>query len=446
MRFGRLRHFGLPIAVVLLCLGLLVFGLMRLYAIEKTMRINQAANMLWVISQTEVEVLRLEATLARHASDDVLIAAHFDLLVSRLSQIAEGPQLRHLEMIGFAEPVLSYRASVLALDPLVSSLTPERADLLVAALDGLRQVLHRAGNRTMVAEWESISARLEGYRSAVAQVILSLVLGIAFAAYLGWRLVADQRDLLRAQAVKLRSIRLEKDLQQERTQGAYWRDFAAVVSHQFRTPLAVIDSCAQRIVRRQKPGEDAELLARVETIRKTVAGLSKLVEAALLAGQIDNGIQTPNCARRDLVGLLRLLIADLRTRHPGRSLRLEAAQEPLLAWLDEDLALHAVMDLVENALRHSTGPVVLRVFVHEERVGCAVIDCGPGIPTEELPRIFERFQRGTQTTAEGTGLGLWIARKLAELQSGSVEVESWLGCGSVFTLWLRVMGPAEKAA
>lgn len=282
-----MRRVGVPAAIVLSCLGLLAFGMIRLSAIEKTMRINEAANMLWVISQTEIEVLRLDATIARSdggGSGDV--STRFDLLASRLLLLTEGPQLRYLERIGVDQPILEVSAKISAMDPQGTPLPTKVVNTLVGELDVLRSVLHRAANLSMVTEWEDMSARLKSYRGAVLQVILSLAFGIALAAILGWRLVADQRALLRVEEDRLRAVRLEQDLEKERIQGAYWRDFVAIVSHQFRTPLAIIDSGAQRIMR----GKDTLLSPphreRLETIRNTVADLSRLVEATLLAGQL----------------------------------------------------------------------------------------------------------------------------------------------------------------
>lgn len=438
-----MRRVGVPAAIVLSCLGLLAFGMIRLSAIEKTMRINEAANMLWVISQTEIEVLRLDATIARSdggGSGDV--STRFDLLASRLLLLTEGPQLRYLERIGVDQPILEVSAKISAMDPQGTPLPTKVVNTLVGELDVLRSVLHRAANLSMVTEWEDMSARLKSYRGAVLQVILSLAFGIALAAILGWRLVADQRALLRVEEDRLRAVRLEQDLEKERIQGAYWRDFAAIVSHQFRTPLAIIDSGAQRIMR----GKDTLLSPphreRLETIRNTVADLSRLVEATLLAGQLENGIKKSQCAYADIAAPLQHLVSDLLARHQGREIALETTSARLRAWCDPGLTSHAVMNLLENALRHSAGPIVLRLFETGDRVACAVVDAGPGISPEEMTHIFDRFRRGSGKDATGSGLGLWTARKLAELQGGTLEVESWPRKGSVFTLWLRAQAPS----
>lgn len=442
----RRLHTGLPFGIVLLSLGLLIFGLVRLTTIEKSMRLSLEVNMLWVVGQAEIELLRLDALLARLPPSDPAIAERFDLLASRLHLLEDGPQLRYLEDIGQAQAVAAPSAAVLAFDPNRAPLTEARAAELAQALETLREPLHRSATRAMMFEWEGVSERIETYRGAVTQVILSLALGLAVASYLGWRLVRDQRELLRAEELRLNAVRLEQDLREERAQGAYWRDFAAVVSHQFRTPLAVIDSAAQRIMRRQGTITPTEQSTRLETIRNTVSDLTRLVDAALLSGQIDNDQKVADCARHDLVAPLRLLLRDLGARHPGRSLRLEAQRDPLEAWFDPGLTLHVVMNLLENALRHSSEAVVLRIFEDGGRVACAVVDQGPGIAPGDLEQIFDRFRRGAHAGGDGSGLGLWTARRLAQLQGGAIEVESQLGQGSVFTLWLGARAPVEVAA
>lgn len=439
------RDTVLPLAIALLCLGLLIFGLVWLSAIGKTMRVNMATNMLWVISQTEIELLRLDAVLSHGARSSREIETRFDVLASRLALIAEGPQLRYLESLGLSETVMGQAQFILSYDPAKSPLTDARVQELSHGIEPLRRTLHRAANQSMVVEWEELSARFESYRVAVAQVILSLALGIAAAAYLGWRLLRNQRDLLRAEEVRLRSIRLEQDLRQERAEGAYWRDFAAIISHQFRTPLAVIDSAAQRILRRKGVVDLAEQTERLEKIRSTVADMSRLVDAALLSGQLDNDLKTANCARGDLVAPIRALLSELASRNPERAIRLETTEQRLDAWFDQGLTLHAVMNLLENALRHSPGDVLVRLFRRDERVACAIIDTGDGIPADEMGHIFDRFRRGAHPGGEGSGLGLWMSRKLAELQGGEITVESWPDVGSVFTLWLRSQAPNRSA-
>nr|WP_255697107.1 HAMP domain-containing sensor histidine kinase [Sinirhodobacter sp. WL0062] len=338
----------------------------------------------------------MDAALARNLTGAPAIGSRFDLLASRLDLLGEGPQARYLEDLGLADALTAQSAAVLAFDPHASVLTGERIGQLSDALTALRQSLHKAANRAMVAEWEELSLRLESYRGAVEQVILSLVLGLAVASFLGWRLVRDQRNLLRAEEVRLRSVRLEQELQQERAPGAYWRDFAAVVSHQLRTPLAVIDSSAQRILRRQGAITPDEQAQRLETIRSTVFDLSRLVDAALLSGQIDNEIRSADCARHDLVAPSRLLLRDLEVRHPDRALRIEAAEVPLRAWCDTGLVVHIVMNLLEDALRHSSGAVDLRLFKRGERVGCAVVDQGPGGRRRGTAAYFRAFPERLQ--------------------------------------------------
>jgi signal transduction histidine kinase len=132
----------------------------------------------------------------------------------------------------------------------------------------------------------------------------------------------------------------------------------------------------------------------------------------------------------------------------GRGLEVSsAASPPVWARGDADRTRHILLNLASNAVRYTArGTVSFALRENGGLVGVSVADTGPGIAHEHLERIFDRFFRIDQSRSRalgGTGLGLAIARLLAELQGGNVAVESTLGRGSTFTLWLpRAAGPA----
>src|SRR5262249_46548626 len=121
------------------------------------------------------------------------------------------------------------------------------------------------------------------------------------------------------------------------------------------------------------------------------------------------------------------------------SVRAEPAEA---AWAlgDADRTRHILLNLATNAVRYTLeGEICFRLRRDDSMVGVSVQDTGPGIATEHLELVFDRFFRIDQSRSRelgGTGLGLAIARLLAELQQGRVTVESAIGDGSVFTLWL----------
>ncbi len=420
-----LWHSGLPLAVLLVFVGLVIFGITRLVAIEKTMRIDNATNMLWVLTQTEIEALRMKAVLLETPVSQERVLRQFDLLSSRLDLLLQGPQLRYLEERSLLEEVRSKTAEIARLDPARTSPDSANPTALANVLDSLERTLNRAANRTMVVEWEALSQRLELYRSAVAQVVYSLVGGVVAALYLAWRVVADQR--------------LRQELDRERATVAYWRDFAAVVSHQFRTPLAVIDSAAQRLLRRGRSLEQEALAEKQKTIRDMVASLDRLVDAALLIGQLDHGLRAIDVAATDLVQAVGDLVEDLQMRLQPRIITFESERDAMVALCDRRLVAHILINLVDNASQYSPSdtPVEISLKAGLGEIGCVVRDHGDGIAEADVEMLFERFRRGAgRLSGDGTGIGLWTAYRLAELMDGRISVESRKGEGAAFTLWL----------
>ena len=125
----------------------------------------------------------------------------------------------------------------------------------------------------------------------------------------------------------------------------------------------------------------------------------------------------------------------------GRDLAVQATPSaPRWALGDADRTRHILLNLASNAVRYtSTGSITFGLETNGKMVGVSVRDTGLGIPPEHVERIFDRFFRVDQSRSRdlgGTGLGLAIARLLAELQGGDITVESTLGAGSTFTMWL----------
>ncbi|MBY5970865.1 hypothetical protein KUV28_00835 [Ferrimonas balearica] len=435
-----------PVLLLMLCVGLLVYGFLRLRAIEDSMRLDDATNMVWVISQTQVEALELQVVLAESPGNAGRIGQQYDLFRSRIDMLTQGPQLRFLERLEVAGPVVASARAAQRLDPAVRQLAPYEEQALSREMGLLIRELNRAANRAMVSEWRVLSDRLGSYRTVVAQVAYSLGVGVLLAIYLGWRILADRRARLDAEILRERSQRLEEDLDRERATVAHWRDFAAVVSHQFRTPLAVIDSAAQRMYRRGQPAAPEVLEAKQATIREMVGSLDRLVDAALLIGRIDHQIVRPQQVIVDLVPPVRSIVEEMRRRHPGRQISLAVEEPELHAWCDAKLVQHALMNLIDNAVKYSPPdtPVDLTLFRQDGQVACTVADRGPGLSDAEAEKLFARFQRGEDAPAAGTGIGLWLAQRLALLLQGRIAVQPRTGGGTLFTLWMPETPPNQK--
>lgn len=212
------------------------------------------------------------------------------------------------------------------------------------------------------------------------------------------------------------------------------RRFTADAAHELRTPLAILSA-------------GLEALAPTPPVRRLqqdAARMSRLVEQLLEVARLD---ASPTVARRqvDLNSIATDVVERLApwAAAQGRELALEVANTPVWVMADPDALANALRNLVENAVAHGAPHSEVTVSVASDG-RLAVRDRGPGVSAEDIPRIFERFWRGAQKRASGTGagLGLAIVAEIVRLHEGRVEVGSPEGGGAVFSVLLhsRLLG------
>lgn len=432
----RQASYALLMLLLLIFVGSLGLALAKSSALERDMRIDATQNMLWVVSQTQMEILRLTSTAGDPSAGNQDIALRFDLLLARLNLMNEGPQARYLANIGHLDGVQDMVDALLALDPQAQGHSPE----LHAALFDLGQHLHpqinRVANDVMTADWEKSAARLDEYRETQRVIILSVGLALTAALAVSWFLLRNQHRLHLARMARLRATSL---LEQERDRAAMYRDFAAIVSHQMRTPLSLIDSAMHRLARKGSEVTSQDVSERHLIVSDAINRLTRLVDTVLLLAKLDNDQLRPRFAPLAMCPLVQSLITETRACHPARGIVLSCATGPLAALGDPHLVRHILDNLLSNALKYSPdhSPVTLRIFAEGRQIACSVTDKGQGIAETDLPHLFDRYFRGQEpNSGHGTGLGLAVAHELAKLQGGRLMVETSLGKGSVFTLWL----------
>ena len=147
----------------------------------------------------------------------------------------------------------------------------------------------------------------------------------------------------------------------------------------------------------------------------------------------------------DLGTLARDVVADAQIVHPARSLHLAVSGEPRVLGDGARLA-QVVRNLVGNALQHTDGDVGVDIVAGDARHTIRVRDSGPGIPSEALPHIFERFWRGdtARSASGGSGLGLAIVQALVSAHDGTIRVTSAPGKGTTFEVSLAAHTPQRK--
>ena len=415
---------------------LLAFALHRLFATEAEMRSTGGDNMLWAISQAQSSALLFDLAIARRAGipgSEPDIERRYQVLLSRLHLLSEGPQARHMEGLGLSGTLDDAMLTVLGLEDRIRDLSFGGAETATAVHDAIGPLiddLGRAANRSMVNDWETTGARLDGRREAIVQVIVA-VLGIVV---LG---IVLSVMMVRAMAERQR---IRSFLSRERETAEIYRDFVALVSHQFRTPLAIIDSSMQRLLRSRGQMPYPEIEVRAKQVRSEILRLTSLIAATLDVVRLDAGQVRAEPQSCDVFELVARTRARQLTATPERVIRIEIADE-VPAKIDTDplLAQEILMNLVSNAVKYSprTEPVIVRVSAQSRQVCFSVEDRGTGVPAEEQPKLFDRFFRGSiSRSVPGLGVGLATSRRLAGLLGGELVFASRAGIGSCFTLKL----------
>lgn len=224
------------------------------------------------------------------------------------------------------------------------------------------------------------------------------------------------------------------------------RDFVANVSHELKTPVAAIRALADVVGPALEDPDPDTALRFVARLQKEAERLAQLVLDLLDLSKVEAAGRELELAPVELRQLLDAAAEQARPVADAKGVALEVSGGPLTVDADAAQLGMAVQNLVDNAVRYSDeGTVRLSVDADDDGVSITVADDGIGIPTSELPRIFERFYRVDRARSRatgGTGLGLAIVRHVVENHGGRVEVSSELGRGSTFTV--RLPGAASE--
>ena len=221
------------------------------------------------------------------------------------------------------------------------------------------------------------------------------------------------------------------------------RDFVANVSHELRTPLTAIRGYVEALTDEDADPEESRRFLAI--ITRQTERMERLVKDLLRLARLDAGQETLAIATCETQGLVQAVATDLASILAERRQHVEIAINPGAELLRGDSArLHdALRNLVANAVTYAPEGTTIRVEASQTngRIAISVLDEGPGIPEEDLSRVFERFYRVDKSRARdpgGTGLGLAIVKHLVELHGGEVRAENRSNGGARFTVTLPV--------
>ncbi|HEY1541409.1 MAG TPA: ATP-binding protein [Xanthobacteraceae bacterium] len=253
-------------------------------------------------------------------------------------------------------------------------------------------------------------------------------------------LMASRRGLVQQAST------LEEKLEAERRLTTMQRNFVSMASHEFRTPLTIIDGHAQRMIKATGRLRGEEVAERAGKVRAAVLRMTHLIENLLNAARLLDGAGLYfHSSEIDLAAVLQEVCRTHREIAPRANIAEEFAAPSLPMTGDRNLLLQALSNLLSNAVKYSPGDgrVTVGAVLDGGHVAVTVTDHGIGIPAGDIAHLFERYYRGSNVSGVvGTGVGLYLVKIVVDLHGGSIAVDSREGEGSRFTVRLPTRGAA----
>ncbi|WP_341526367.1 GAF domain-containing sensor histidine kinase [Nostoc sp. UHCC 0302] len=222
-------------------------------------------------------------------------------------------------------------------------------------------------------------------------------------------------------------------------------EFLATISHELLTPLTYVIGMSSTLLRWPLGELSQRQRDYLQTIHDSGEHLLEMINDILDLSQIEAGKTVLNITEFSLMSIAEKTLASLLEKATSEQvkLRLDLQINPQRDRFtaDAERVEQIILNLLTNAVKFTPegGNVILRLWVEDDTAVFQVEDTGIGIPEEQLPLLFEKFQQldtPYRRRYEGTGLGLALTKQLVELHRGRIEVESTVGIGSIFTVWI----------
>ncbi|RLD03064.1 MAG: hypothetical protein DRI56_13110, partial [Chloroflexota bacterium] len=224
-------------------------------------------------------------------------------------------------------------------------------------------------------------------------------------------------------------------------------ELVSIASHELRTPMTAIKSYVYMALFREREGISDKAADYLQKAYDSTERMIRLINDMLSVSRLDTGRLTVNLRKDDVQEIIERVLSDLAVKAKEKNIRFifNKKEDLPLAWIDPDRISEVLINLVGNSIKFSFpgGEIEVRVESRDKEILVSIRDEGPGIPKEDIPRLFKKFgrlQHSFATMAEtqgGTGLGLYISRGIVELHGGRIWVESEKGKGSTFFFTLR---------
>jgi PAS domain S-box-containing protein len=247
----------------------------------------------------------------------------------------------------------------------------------------------------------------------------------------------------RAEGELLKTLEREKELSQLKS------NFVSMVSHEFRTPLAIIQSSAELLREFFQKMQPAERDEQLESITGNTRRMAGMMEGILVLSRLDAGKLDFRPSALDLETFCCRVVDEVLSATSRRcpiDLCVGSALPP--AHADERLLAHILTNLLSNAVKYSEPGACVRFAIERDSAEalCVIRDEGIGISEDDQQMLFTAFHRGANVGSRaGTGLGLLLVKRCVELHHGKVRIESKVGHGTTVTVRLPVFGTDQPA-
>jgi two-component system sensor histidine kinase KdpD len=214
-----------------------------------------------------------------------------------------------------------------------------------------------------------------------------------------------------------------------------------------RTPLAVITGAASTLLETTPPIDEAARRDLIQTILEESERLNRQIRNLLDMTRLESGVVKVNKEWLPLEEVVGSALTRMEKRLDKRDLRISVPADLPLVAFDPVLVELALTNLLENAAKYGSDPVEINVTPFQSEIVVEVADRGPGIPSGEEGRVFEKFHRAVREGApEGVGLGLAICRAVVAAHGGRIWAQNREGGGASFRFTLPIEGQAPKLA
>jgi PAS domain S-box-containing protein len=245
------------------------------------------------------------------------------------------------------------------------------------------------------------------------------------------------------QALHMKQEELVQALEREKELSELKSRFVSMASHEFRTPLATIQSSGALVRRYAETSNMERLQFHLEKIRNTVNNLTSILNDFLSLTKLEEGRVENRPELFDLHTFCQETIEEVRgLTKPGQEIMYMDVDEVHLVSLDPRLLRNILYNLLSNAIKYSSKSITLESHIQNNALILQVIDQGLGIPDADKQHLFDRFFRASNVTnIQGVGLGMNIVKRYLEIMGGDISFESEEGKGTTFTIIFQTPTP-----